>query len=59
MPKVIETLVRHECSGQVWFTVEKLADPKGLDAQSEPRHLPKGVRHSPFAKDNFETGTEE
>lgn len=52
MPKVIEVLVRNECHGQVWFTT-KAVDHDPEDIQN-PRHQEKGVRASPYQKDNFQ-----
>lgn len=53
MPKVIEVLIRNECRGQVWFTTKAVShDPEDVES---PRHMEKGVRASPYQKDNFNT----
>lgn len=53
MPK--EILFRLEVHGQVWFepaTVNRVPQPEELQ---NPQHQEKGIRHSPFQKDNFPT----
>lgn len=54
MPKVIEILVRNECHGQVWYSTQ----PVGRDPPEElhnPRHQEKGIKSSPWKKDNITT----
>lgn len=50
-----EVLFRHEYHGQVWLEPKTVNRVPSAEELANPQHLEKGVRHSPFQKDNFPT----
>lgn len=52
MPKVIEVLVKKEVHGQTWTEVVPLEQYRV--GHQKPSQMEKGLRASPFQKDNFE-----
>lgn len=53
MPKVTEVLVRNECHGQVWFSTQPVDVGQEVNDLPNPRQMEKGIRASPWKKDNF------
>lgn len=49
----VEILIRREAEGEVIFTIETVPANVDLKELQSPRHLEKGLRASPYQKDNF------